>query len=104
MELLAKKYFSLIIAIGALLGLFLPSLGTSLTFLVLPSLFVLMIFTVLKIDFYKILHSIKKPIPLIIAVLISYILIPAVLYFLSDIMHLDKQAKLSVMLGKKILF
>lgn len=97
MELLAKKYFSLIIAIGALLGLFLPSLGISLTFLVLPSLFVLMIFTVLKIDFYKILHSIKKPIPLIIAVLISYILIPAVLYFLSDIMHLDKQAKLSVM-------
>ena len=99
MDALAKKYFSLIIALGALLGLFLPSIGISLKFLVLPSLFILMIFTVLKIDFYKILHSIKKPIPLISAVMLSYVVIPAVFYFLSMFFALDENAKLSVMLS-----
>lgn len=97
MEEIAKRYFSLIIAIGAILGLLIPSIGASFTFLVIPALFVLMIFTVLKIDFYKILHSIKKPIPLITAVIISYILIPAILYLMSDILSLDEKAKLSVM-------
>lgn len=97
MENLSKKYFSLIIAIGAILGLIFPSIGSSFTFLVMPSLFVLMIFTVLKIDFYKIIHSIKKPIPLIVAVIISYVFLPAILYFLSDILHLNEKAKLSVM-------
>lgn len=99
MDALAKKYFSLIIALGALLGLFLPSIGISLKFLVLPSLFILMIFTVLKIDFYKIVHSIKKPIPLITAVMLSYIVIPAVFYLLSMLFSLDENAKLSVMLS-----
>lgn len=96
MEVLAKKYFSLIIALGAMLGLLFPSLGSGFTFLVMPSLFVLMVFTVLKIDFSKIIDSIKKPIPLIVALIISYIVLPAILYMLSDILNLNDKEKLSV--------
>ena len=55
MEVLAKKYFSIIISFGAILGLMFPSLGSEFTFLVMPSLFILMIFTVLKIDFTKLI-------------------------------------------------
>jgi len=97
MQEIAKKYFSLVIVIGLVLGLLVPSIGNSLTIFVIPSLFVLMLFTVLKVDFYKVVHSIKKPIPLIIAVILSYILIPAILYLITDIFALDKEAKLSVM-------
>lgn len=97
MEVLAKKYFSLIIALGAVLGLLFPSLGSSFAFLVIPSLFILMMFTVLKIDFYKIINSIKKPIPLIVALIISYIILPTILYMLSDILNLSDKEKLSVM-------
>ncbi len=97
MEVLAKKYFSLIISFGAVLGLLFPSFGSEFTFLVMPSLFVLMIFTVLKIDFYKIIDSIKKPIPLMVALIISYIVLPAILYILSDIFNLNDTEKLSVM-------
>ena len=97
MEVLAKKYFSLIIALGAVLGLLFPSLGSSFAFLVIPSLFILMVFTVLKIDFYKIIESIKKPIPLIVALIISYIILPTILYMLSDILNLSDKEKLSVM-------
>ena len=97
MEEISKKYFALIIALAAFLGLLLPSIGDSIRFLVMPSLFILMIFTVLKIDFYKILHSIKKPIPLIIAVTLSYAVIPFILYYLSILFNLDDNAKISVM-------
>ncbi len=97
MEVLAKKYFSLIIALGAVLGLLFPSFGSSFAFLVIPSLFILMMFTVLKIDFYKIIDSIKKPIPLIVALIISYIILPTILYMLSDILNLSDKEKLSVM-------
>lgn len=92
-----KRYFSIILTFGALLGLFFPSMGKGLVFLVMPSLFVLMLFTVIKIDFYKLTHSIKKPIPILIALLLSYIVIPAILYLIADLFNLDKEAKFSVM-------
>ncbi len=97
MEVLAKKYFSFIIALGAIFGLTFPSVGNELRFLVMPSLFILMIFTVLKIDFEKITGSIKKPIPLIVALLISYVVLPFLLYMLSDLLQLNSKEKLSVM-------
>jgi len=96
-ERLAKRYFSLIILFGGLSGLIFSDSGRELSFLVMPSLFVLMFFTALKIDLSKIIHSIKKPLPLIFAVIVSYIFIPLILYLLSDILDFTDQEKLSVM-------
>ena len=97
MEDLSKKYFSLFIALGAILGLVFPIVGSKLTFLVMPSLFILMIFTILKIDFKKLTSSIKKPIPLIAALFISYFVLPFLLYVLADLLQLNAKEKLSVM-------
>jgi BASS family bile acid:Na+ symporter len=96
-ESFSKKYFSFIILLGGLSGLIFPKLGESFSGLVMPSLFILMFFTALKIDLSKILYSIKKPLPLFVAILISYILIPLILYILADFLYFNNQEKLSVM-------
>ena len=96
-ENLAKKYFALLILLGGVSGLMFSKVGQSLTFLVMPSLFVLMFFTVLKVDLSKLLHSVKKPLPLIAAAIISYIIIPFVLYFIAYLFGFSELQKLSVM-------
>jgi len=92
-----KQYFSLVLLFGALLGLSVPSIGNKLTSLVIPSLFVLMLFTILKVDFSKIKSSLKNPLPILIAIFLSYIIIPAVLYYLSSIFNFTNEQKLSVL-------
>lgn len=96
-ENLAKKYFSLIILLGGISGLVFSKMGQNFTALVMPSLFILMFFTALKIDLSKIIHSIKKPIPLTFAVITSYIFIPIILYSIANALDFNDQKKLSVM-------
>ncbi len=92
---ICMKYFSLTILVSACFGLFFPSLGTKLNFLVLPSLFILMFYTVLKINFYKLKHSIFVKY-LIIGVLTSSIIIPLILYIIAQIFNFNEIEKMSV--------
>ncbi len=90
------KYFSLTILVSAGFGLFFPSLGTKLNFLVLPSLFILMFYTVLKINFYKLKHSIFRVKYLIIGIFTSSIIIPLILYIIAQIFNFNEIEKMSV--------
>ena len=96
-ELQAKKYFSLVLLLGGLLGLLLPSLGLFLQVLIIPSLFVLMFFTALKVDFHRLGASLKKPKLLLFATFLSYIFIPAVLVFFSAFLGFTEEQKLAVL-------
>ncbi len=92
----ARRYFSLIIILAACLGLALPSFGIKLSFLVIPSLFILMFYTAMKINFNKLQHSILKIKYLLIGTLISFGLIPFILYTIAYIFNFSEIEKMSV--------
>lgn len=95
----AQKYFGLTILLSASLGLFLPSLGMKLNFLVIPSLFVLMFYTALKINFNKLQQSVFKIKYLVIGTLISFIIIPLILYIIAHLFNFNDMQKMSVVLS-----
>lgn len=97
MEDKIKSYFGFIVFVAAILGLVLPSIGNKLSSLIIPSLFVLMLVVVLRVDFNRLFHIIKKPTLLFLAVFISYIVVPFILYMFACLFSLDENAKMSVM-------
>lgn len=82
-----EEKFWLLLIIALVLGLVSPFLGKDLSFLIIPSLMVILFLTYLKIDYLDILSHVKQPKFIAYVLCIYLLLIPAVLYAVVSFMH-----------------
>lgn len=80
-----EEKFWLTLIIALVVGLLFPNFGKSFNFLVLPFLAIILFLTYLKIDFMEIIAHIKKPAFLIYILILFLLLIPTVIFVISQL-------------------
>lgn len=86
LEMFASSYISYFILLGALLGVLVPNIGVLLSPLILPSLFILMLFASIKIDINKLMHALKRKKIIVLTLAIMYVIPPFFLFALANIL------------------
>ena len=93
---LARKYFGLFTVAGAVLGLALPSVGVLIQPYIMATLFVLMFFATAKINKTRLVAAARKPLVVLLGLVLMFILIPLVMYGLALFAGLDETALFGV--------
>jgi BASS family bile acid:Na+ symporter len=92
----ARRYFGLFTITGAVLGLVLPFVGTLLQPYLLVTLFVLMFFATAKLNKKRLVAAAKKPLPILLGLVLLYLVVPVVMYVLALSAGLDGAAVFGV--------